>query len=105
MVLVGSKVLQEPDAFNFSVECFSPEYADSRFLQDIGTYVPRYTVSYPRIPEFYHNNIPIPHIYNLIYIADMFTSYVKFLNFEKPKDKFIYNGNVSVHNIKCQSFD
>jgi len=64
MVLAGSKVLQEPDAFNFRVECFSPEYAGSRFLQDNGTYLPRYTLPYPKIPEFYHYNIPIPCIYN-----------------------------------------
>jgi hypothetical protein len=40
------------------------------------------------------------------FIADMFTSThnLDFLNFEKPKDKFIYNGNVSVNNIRCQSF-
>jgi len=64
MVQTGSKVSQEPDALNFREECFNPEYAGSRFLQDIGTYLPYYTVSYPRILEFYHYSIPIPDIYN-----------------------------------------
>jgi hypothetical protein len=71
------------------------------------TLVPTCHITQCHIPE-YQNFIttifPYP-TFTTEYIADMFTSYVDFLNFEKPKDKFIYNGNVSGHNIKCQSSD